>query len=188
MTAIGGSCLCGGVKFEITGPLSSPLNCHCSQCRKQHGAPFRSRVRVQVEDFRWLQGEHLIKYYESAGGYLRGFCRECGSPIINRTGPNWKRAAQFPRAMSQYGIALAILDDPPMRPACHVFVGSKAPRFEITASEFFGASQTILIVARAPAQGPGRHRQALHQAMSGHLKRPRDSNELGEFHRRSRSS
>ena len=28
MTAIGGSCLCGGVKFEITGPLSSPLNCH----------------------------------------------------------------------------------------------------------------------------------------------------------------
>jgi hypothetical protein len=57
-----------------------------------------------------------------AGGYLRGFCRECGSPIINRTGPNWKRAAQFPRAMSQYGIPLAILDDPPVRPACHVFV------------------------------------------------------------------
>ena len=88
MTAIGGSCLCGGVKFEITGPLSSPLNCHCSQCRKQHGAPFRSRVRVQVEDFRWLQGEHLIKYYESAGGYLR-FCRECRSPITtgrDRTG------------------------------------------------------------------------------------------------------
>jgi hypothetical protein len=84
MTAIGGSCLCGGVKFEITGPLSSSLNCHCSQCRKQHGAPFRSRVRVQVEDFRWLQGEHLIKYYESAGGYLRGFCRECGSPIRPR--------------------------------------------------------------------------------------------------------
>jgi hypothetical protein len=44
MSAIRGSCLCGGVKFEITGPLSSPLNCHCSQCRKQHGAPFRSRI------------------------------------------------------------------------------------------------------------------------------------------------
>jgi hypothetical protein len=35
--------------------------------------------------------------------------------------------------MSQYGIPLAILDDPPVRPAaCHVFVGSKAPWFEIT--------------------------------------------------------
>ena len=132
MSAIRGSCLCGGVKFEITGPLSSPLNCHCSQCRKQHGAPFRSRVRVQIEDFRWLKGEHLIKYYQSEGGYLRGFCRECGSPIINRTGPNWKRAAQFPRALSQYGIPLAILDDPPVRPVCHVFVGSKAPWFDIT--------------------------------------------------------
>jgi hypothetical protein len=44
-----GSCLCGGIKFEITGPLSGPLNCHCSQCRTQHGAPFRSRVRVEVK-------------------------------------------------------------------------------------------------------------------------------------------
>src|SRR5262249_50778417 len=131
MSAIRGSCLCGGVKFEITGPLSSPLNCHCSQCRKQHGAPFRSRVRVQIEDFRWLKGEHLIKYYQSEGGYPRGFCRECGSQILNRTGPNWKRPAQFPRALSQYGIPLAILDDPPVRPVCHVFVerrrGSTSP-------------------------------------------------------------
>jgi hypothetical protein len=132
MSAIRGSCLCGGVKFEINGPLSSPLNCHCSQCRKQHGAAFRSRVRVQIQDFRWLQGEHLVKYYESAGGYLRGFCRECGSPILNRAGPNWKGTAQFPRTLSQYGIPLAILDDPPVRPQCHVFVGSKAPWFEIT--------------------------------------------------------
>jgi hypothetical protein len=129
---IRGSCLCGGIKFEITGPLSGPLNCHCSQCRKQHGAPFRSRVRVAVDDFRWLEGEHLIKYYEGAGGYQRGFCRECGSPIINRAGPNWKMAARFPQTLSQYGIPLAILDDPPARPACHVFVGSKAPWFEIT--------------------------------------------------------
>ena len=43
---------------------------------------------MRVENFRWLQGEHLIKYYESAGGYLR-FCRECRSPITtgrDRTG------------------------------------------------------------------------------------------------------
>ena len=132
MSAIRGSCLCGSVKFEITGPLSSPLNCHCSQCRKQHGAAFRSRVGVQIEDLRWLQGENLVKYYEGGGGYLRGFCRECGSPIINRAGPNWKRAAQFPRSLSQCGIPLAILDDPPVRPACHIFVGSMAPWFETT--------------------------------------------------------
>ena len=87
---------------------------------------------MQIENLRWLQGENLIKYYESGGGYLRGFCRECGSPILNRTGPNWKHATRFPRSLSQYGIPLAILEDPPVRPVCHVYVGSKAPWFEIT--------------------------------------------------------
>jgi hypothetical protein len=75
MPPIRGSCLCGGIAFEITGPLLNPLNCHCSQCRKQHGAAFRSRVRIAAKDFRWLKGEHLIKYYESPRGYQRGFCR-----------------------------------------------------------------------------------------------------------------
>jgi len=132
MPPIRGSCLCGGIQFEIDGPLSAPLNCHCSQCRKQHGAAFRSRVRVAAADFRWLSGAHLLKYYESPRGYMRGFCRECGSPIINKAGPNWKAPADFPNPPApQYGIALAILDDPPLRPELHCFVASKAPWFAI---------------------------------------------------------
>ena len=114
MPPIHGSCLCGGVKFEITGPLLAPLNCHCSQCRKQHGAAFRSRVRVAAKDFRFVAGEHLVKFYESPRGYQRGFCSDCGSPIINRSGPNWKPPAEFPNnAVPQYGVALALLDDLP---------------------------------------------------------------------------
>jgi len=63
----------------------------------------------------------------------RGFCGDCGSPILNRAGPNWKASADFPDPPSpQYGIPLAILDDPPARPALHCFVASKAPWFEIT--------------------------------------------------------
>ncbi len=133
MPPIHGSCLCGGVKFEITGPLTAPLNCHCSQCRKQHGAAFRSRVRVQAKDFRWLQGEHLVKFYESSRGYQRGFCGECGSPIINRNGPNFLEAAGgiSPNPSPQYGVALALLDDPPVRPALHCSVASKAQWFDI---------------------------------------------------------
>ena len=132
MPPLRGSCLCSGIAFEITGPLLNPLNCHCSQCREQHGAAFRSRVRIAARDFRWLKGEHLIKYYESPRGYQRGFCSTCGSPIINRARPNWTAPAAFPDTSPQYGIALALLDDPPARPQCHVFVGSKAPWFEIT--------------------------------------------------------
>jgi hypothetical protein len=101
MPEIRGSCLCGGAKFEITGPLSTPLDCHCSQCRKQHGAAFRSRVRVQVADFRWLQGEQLVRYYEGPSGFLRGFCSECGSPVLNRAGPSWRKAAEFPGTLSE---------------------------------------------------------------------------------------
>ncbi len=131
MTPTRGSCLCGGVTFEIAGPLQNPLNCHCSQCRKQQGAAFRSRVRVAVSDFRWLSGEHLVKFYESPRGYLRGFCSECGSPIINKPGPNWQAPKTFPDGPPQYGVALGVLDDPPARPALHCFVASKAPWFEI---------------------------------------------------------
>jgi hypothetical protein len=104
-----------------------------SQCRKQHGAAFRSRVRVKVDDFRWLQGEDLIKFYETSRGYLRGFCRNCGSPVINKNGPNWKSPAEFPGGGApQYGIALALLDNPAVRPACHTFVDSKAAWYDIT--------------------------------------------------------
>ena len=45
MTALRGSCLCGGVRFEITGPLMRSSHCHCRMCQKQHGAAFRSRSR-----------------------------------------------------------------------------------------------------------------------------------------------
>jgi hypothetical protein len=128
-----GSCLCGGIKFEITGPLLRPQNCHCVQCRKQHGAAFGSRIRVRKEDLRFLQGEDLIKYYESSPGYLRGFCGNCGSPIINRPGANYKFAAAFPSAPSEVGIRMGILDDDPgVRPERHIFVSEKAPWFEIT--------------------------------------------------------
>ena len=133
MAAVRGSCLCGGVKFEITGPLTKPLNCHCVQCRKQHGAVFRSRVRVRVDDFRWLQGEELVKYYESSPGFRRGFCGNCGSPIVNRPGPNYRFLANNPGAIAEFGVPLGILDDDPgVRPAEHVFVSEKLPWFEIT--------------------------------------------------------
>ena len=132
MTTLRGSCLCGGIRFEITGPLIGASNCHCSMCRKQHGAAFRSRARVAAADFRFLAGEHLVKFYESPRGYMRGFCRDCGSPILNKAGPNWQAPAAFPVTAPQYGIPLAILDNPPLRPELHCFVASKAPWFEIT--------------------------------------------------------
>ena len=133
MNAIHGSCLCGGIKFEIKGPLLRPLNCHCTLCRKQQGAAFRSRARVRRSDFRWVQGEDLMTYYEATPGYRRGFCRVCGSPIINWAVPHSPFAQANPNILTEYGIALATLDDDPgVRPESHCFVRSMAPWFDIT--------------------------------------------------------
>ena len=133
MPAIRGSCLCGDVKFEITGPLMRPLNCHCTFCRKQQGAAFRSRARVLRSDFRWLAGQELTSHYEATPGYRRGFCRVCGSPIVNWAEPHSPLAHSNPQILTEYGIALATLDDDPgIRPESHCFVGSKASWFEIS--------------------------------------------------------
>ena len=133
MPILHASCLCGGIKFEINGPLVAPSNCHCTMCRKQHGAAFRSRARVEISDFKWVQGEDLVTFYESTPGTFRGFCRVCGSPIINKFSAGTPPAERDPKAPSRYGIALATLDeDPEVRPAAHTFVAYKAPWYEIT--------------------------------------------------------
>jgi hypothetical protein len=108
-----GSCLCRGVRFEISGPLRPARNCHCSMCRKQQGAAFRSASRISAADLRWIQGEDLVKFYESSPGTFRGFCGVCGSPIINRFDERSRSAAFRPAAVSEYGVALATLDDDP---------------------------------------------------------------------------
>ncbi len=120
---IRGSCMCGGVKYEITGPLTELRYCHCSICRKAHGSAFRSRARVEAEDFRFVQGEDLLTFYASSPRLRRGFCRVCGSPILSR----------YDADNSFYGLAMGTLDDDPgVSPSMHIFVADKAPWFTIT--------------------------------------------------------
>jgi hypothetical protein len=118
---IGGSCLCGGVQFELTRvPLI--VLCHCSICRKANGAPFEAGAAVPVADFKLTAGEDLVQIYESSPGVQRSFCRVCGS-----------RAPSKARNGEIYFVPAGLLnDDPCVKPAFHMFVGSKAPWWEIT--------------------------------------------------------
>lgn len=116
------SCLCQGIAFEIDGSIRDMLYCHCGMCRKAHGTAFRARGRIRTQDLRWVRGEDLLRFYESSPGEHRGFCSVCGSNMFTR----------FDAKPRELGLALGVLDDDPGgRPICHVFVGSKAPWFEI---------------------------------------------------------
>jgi hypothetical protein len=120
-----GSCLCGGIRYEISRELELPLNCHCSMCRKATGAAFRSRALVRAAGFRWVAGEELLSRYESSPGHVRTFCRVCGSTLVTL----------FPNSPEELGLAMGTLDDDPrVRPQFHVYVGSKAPWHDIADS------------------------------------------------------
>lgn len=79
-----GSCLCGGVQYEINGPLTDVLNCHCSMCRKLHASAFRTRAKVQSSDWNTIKGQELLKFYESSPGEHKGFCSNCGSSLYTK--------------------------------------------------------------------------------------------------------
>src|SRR5207247_6027711 len=118
-----GGCLCGGARYEIDGEIGSATYCHCSQCRRASGTAFATNASVRAEHFRLVAGRDLLTEYESSPGKFRAFCARCGSPILAR----WAAHPDFVR------IRLGTLDDDPgTRPLLHVWVGSKAPWFEIT--------------------------------------------------------
>ena len=80
-----GSCLCGGIKYQINGQLSGPLNCHCSMCRKAQGSAFRSRAAVKSAEFEFVQGEELITFYKIIAGKSQGFLPGVRIPILSNT-------------------------------------------------------------------------------------------------------
>ncbi len=118
-----GSCLCGKICYQVSGPLGPAIYCHCSQCRKASGSSFTTNASVAVDHFRITHGAELLREYESSPGVRRCFCGECGSPII-------KRAESSPDSIR---LRLGTLDgDPGAKPVAHIFVGSKAPWTELT--------------------------------------------------------
>ncbi len=78
-----GSCLCGGIRYEIYGEIGDVIQCHCKRCRKANGTAFATNAPIQKADFKIVQGEHLLKKFASTPTTVRCFCGECASPIIS---------------------------------------------------------------------------------------------------------
>lgn len=79
-----GGCLCGGVRYEVEGPLALVQICHCEQCRKAQGSAFGANMPVATSAVRWLQGEDLMREHRASPAKRRVFCGTCGSPLFSQ--------------------------------------------------------------------------------------------------------
>jgi hypothetical protein len=119
---ISGSCLCGGVRFEIARAVGPYELCHCRRCRKKSGSAFDAALGVNTADYRLLAGAELITTYDAPivarpPAYRVSFCRRCGSPV-----PNPPPGAEW------FEIPAGLLDDDPgARPDRHIFVELEPP-------------------------------------------------------------
>lgn len=116
-----GSCLCGGIKFELEGELTPIQLCHATRCRKASGAAFAPEMLAPLDGFRFVTGEDLVVEYEAPlldepPAYRRAFCRVCGSPMPVALG-------NIPFVILNPG---TLDDDPGTRPFRHAFVAQAA--------------------------------------------------------------
>ncbi len=85
--SVTGSCLCGGVRYEVRLPFALFGHCHCSRCRKKTGTGHATAAIVAPAAFSWAKGEELVVRYDlpTARSFATAFCRVCGSPLPHAT-------------------------------------------------------------------------------------------------------
>src|SRR6478672_9160057 len=82
-----GGCACGAIRHECDAEPLGMHNCHCRDCQRASGGPFSPVVAVSSAAFKLLRGSP--RYYSVLGAFgpntHRGFCPECGSPILGKS-------------------------------------------------------------------------------------------------------
>ncbi len=112
-----GSCLCGAVRFTATLPSQFCAHCHCTMCRRNHGAGFVTWFAVPRAALAIDSGADDLVRYESSEHGSRSFCRHCGSSLFCEN-------TQHP---DRVDIPLGAMTEPIDRsPQFHVFFDSRA--------------------------------------------------------------
>jgi hypothetical protein len=120
---IQGHCECNCVSYEADCEILDFSHCHCSQCRRLHGAAFATFASIATDNFQYLSGKEDIKEYASSDDLKRVFCGNCGSNILVSLN-------DVPEILY---LSMGAIDGNPTHPeAYHIYVGSKAPWYEIT--------------------------------------------------------
>jgi len=116
-----GKCECGRVRYRVADEFVYAANCHCSRCRAATGSAFKPFAGIEREKLEVTDGaDRLLLVGEEDANDTR--CAACGSLLFS-----------IVRDGAYVHVALGSLEDAPsIRPASHIFVGSKAPWYEIT--------------------------------------------------------
>ena len=121
---LAGRCYCGAVHYTVSDSFEYALNCHCSNCRRTTGSAFKPLAGIAIERLRVTQGAASLLRHGGAGATDSAdlHCARCGSLLYSVV-----RDGRYAH------VAMGTLADAPsIRPSAHIFVGSKAPWFEIT--------------------------------------------------------
>ena len=115
-TRYSGRCLCGAVRYDVSGIAANLCFCHCESCRRAAGAPAVAWGTFARQRFRVTRGE--LAEYRSSPAVTRGFCAGCGSSLTYR----------HDARPGEIDVTLTTLDDPSaFTPQMHVWVGDKLP-------------------------------------------------------------
>lgn len=117
-----GQCLCGEVQYAVDDAFVYAFNCHCSQCRRATGSAFKPFAGIEREKLSLARGHDQVLIFGDARANHDVHCSRCGSLLFSVV-----------RERAWVHVTLGTLvDAPSIRPSAHIFVGSKAPWFQIT--------------------------------------------------------
>ena len=74
-----GGCLCGAVRYRVSGEPAATTLCHCRSCRRASGGTNVAWAVFDHSAFEWLSG--YPGAYSSSPGIEWLFCRDCGSLV-----------------------------------------------------------------------------------------------------------
>jgi len=116
-----GKCECGAVRYQVADAFRYAANCHCSRCRAATGSAFKPFAGIERGKLQVTEGQDMILVVgEQNSNDTR--CGRCGSLLFSVV----RDGAYVHVAMG------SLVDVPAIRPTSHIYVGSKAPWFEIT--------------------------------------------------------
>jgi len=102
-----GGCLCGAVRYRLTGPVAPSVHCHCTMCRRASGAPVVTWLTVPSAGFAVIKG--ALKTRASSSHGARGFCPDCGAQMTFVTS----------RRPDDVDVSVGTLDKPEDHPPRH---------------------------------------------------------------------